>query len=145
MQRLVFISGVWIVLCLPIFADASVMISEVSWMGSVDDANAEWIELYNDGESQNVSGWTLVASDGQPSITLEGSIGGHAYALLERTDDDTVAGVRNGALANLHDGDIILAHVSSDSVATALDDIITTIQRAGYSIVTVSQLDQFKN
>ena len=105
MQRLVFISGVWIVLCLPIFADASVMISEVSWMGSVDDANAEWIELYNDGESQNVSGWTLVASDGQPSITLEGSIGGQAYAVLERTDDDTVAGVTmfmkfTGALSN---------------------------------------------
>ncbi|KKS39397.1 MAG: hypothetical protein UU98_C0001G0002 [Parcubacteria group bacterium GW2011_GWD2_42_14] len=82
------------------------MISEVAWMGSADDANAEWIELYNDGESQDVSGWTLVASDGQPSITLEGTIGSHAYALLERTDDDTVAGVTmfmkfTGALSNV--------------------------------------------
>ena len=105
MQRLVFISGVGIVLCFPILVDASVMISEVAWMGSADDANAEWIELYNDGESQDMTGWTLMASDGQPSITLEGTIGSNAYALLERTDDDTVAGVNmfmkfTGALSN---------------------------------------------
>lgn len=56
--------------------------------------------------------------------------------------NDTVSGVTGGALANLHNGDIILAHVSSDAVAAALDNIITTIQRAGYSIVKVSQLDK---
>lgn len=55
--------------------------------------------------------------------------------------NDTVTGVRNGALFNLHDGGIILAHVSSDSVAAALDGIITTIQQAGYTIVPVSYLD----
>lgn len=74
------------------------------------------------------------------------SLGYHYWPWTASTGDtgpnDSVTGVRNGALANLHDGDIILAHVSSDSVATALDDIITTIQHAGYSIVKVSQLNQ---
>lgn len=55
--------------------------------------------------------------------------------------NNTMTGVRNGALANLHDNGIILAHVSSDATAAALDGIITTIQNAGYTIVPVSWLD----
>ena len=90
---------------MPVFVHASVVISEVAWMGSLEDANEEWIELYNNGESQSVSGWTLTAVDGQPNITLEGSIGSNAYAVLERTDDDTVSGITalkiyTGALSN---------------------------------------------
>ncbi len=73
------------------------------------------------------------------------SLGYRAWSWTASTGDtgpnDTITGVRNGALANLHDGGIILAHVSSDATAAALDDIITTIQAAGYSIVKVSQLD----
>lgn len=90
---------------MPCFADASVLISEVAWMGTSADANAEWIELYNNGESVDVTGWTLSAVDGQPSITLGGSIGANTYALLERSDDTTVTGVTafaiyTGALGN---------------------------------------------
>lgn len=53
-----------------------------------------------------------------------------------------VGAVTAGALANLHDGGIILAHVSSDYTAEALDDIINRIETAGYSIVKISQLEQ---
>lgn len=105
MQARVCISAVCLLLCMPVFTHASVVISEVAWMGSLDDANAEWIELYNTGEAVDVTGWTLTAIDGQPSITLEGTLAGNSYALLERTDDDTVPGVPmfmiyTGALGN---------------------------------------------
>ena len=36
--------------CTPFISFASVHVSEVAWMGSSDNANAEWIELYNDGD-----------------------------------------------------------------------------------------------
>jgi hypothetical protein len=90
---------------MPAVASAEVYVSEVAWMGRADNANAEWIELHNTGEAQNMEGWTLVAKDGQPAITLSGSIGSGAYALLERTSDETVPGVSalviyTGAMGN---------------------------------------------
>ena len=90
----------------PAVAEAAVYVNEIAWMGGADDANAEWIELLNSGASSvDLSGWTLVASDGSPTITLSGSIAGGGLYLLERTDDDSVAGVTadqfyTGALGN---------------------------------------------
>ena len=46
----------------------------------------------------------------------------------------------NGALANMKDGGIILSHVGYSNVASALDEIITRIQAAGYNLVTISEL-----
>jgi len=46
-----------------------------------------------------------------------------------------------GALAGLHDGSVILAHCSNDTTAAALDQIVDTIQNAGYNIVKISELD----
>ncbi len=98
---IMLIIGVWIV---PIVSFAQVRITEVAWMGSIDNANAEWIELFTEADV-DVTGWTLVAEDGQPSVTLDGTIKGGVYALLERTSDDTVPGVTahqvyTGALGN---------------------------------------------
>lgn len=47
----------------------------------------------------------------------------------------------NGALWNLHDGGIILAHCQSDATAAGLDTIIHAIENSGYSIVKISELD----
>jgi hypothetical protein len=90
---------------LPASAHAGVLISEVAWMGSSDDANAEWIELYNDGPAVDLSGWSLAATDGQPAIDLTGTLAANSYALLERTDDSTVPGISafliyTGAMGN---------------------------------------------
>lgn len=46
----------------------------------------------------------------------------------------------NGALANMQDGGIILAHVGSWTTANALDEIITRIKAAGYNLVKISEL-----
>lgn len=73
---------------------ASVVISEIAWMGSPASASDEWIELYNATlEPIDITGWVLQESDGSPEIILEGQIEAGAYFLLERTDDDTVAHV----------------------------------------------------
>lgn len=89
---------------LPAFSEASVIITEVAWMGSVTSPNHEWIELHNtDGAAASVDGWTL--SDGANLlITLSGTIAAGQYAVLERSSDDTVAGsaflIYTGALVN---------------------------------------------
>lgn len=60
-------------------------------MGTTVSANDEWIELYNDGGDELVDGWVL--SDGMNlTVTLTGTIAANSYAVLERTDDTTVAG-----------------------------------------------------
>lgn len=94
-----------LVLFIPSWSYAAVMLSEIAWMGTTIGANEEWIELYNHGsEAVNVDGWTLTDS-GTLSITLSGTIPAQAFALLERTDDTTVPGVSafliyTGALTN---------------------------------------------
>ncbi len=71
-------------------AYAQVVINEIAWMGTVDSATNEWIELWNNGSSSlDVSGWIL-RIEGKKDITLAGAIAGNGYYLLERTDDTTV-------------------------------------------------------
>lgn len=89
----------------PISAHAALMFSEIAWMGSADDANNEWIELYNHGaEDLNVDGW-VIRDSASLEISLQGTVPGRTVVLLERTDDTTVPGVSafliyTGALAN---------------------------------------------
>jgi hypothetical protein len=96
-----------IILCLTVFllffgfklAYAEVVINEIAWMGSSDNANAEWIELKNTGSNNvDLSGWTLIAEDGTPNILLSEKctnliINAGNFLLLERTSDDSVLGV----------------------------------------------------
>lgn len=97
-------------MCIPFTVHASVVISEVAWMGGEGNANAEWIELYNTGPDVDLASWTLSAVDGQPDIALSGVLGAGQYALLERSSDETVPLVSafliyTGALGN--DGELL--------------------------------------
>jgi len=90
-------------LLLPNISLAAVYISEVAWMGSVDSANHEWIELHNNGTSVNVNGWQL--TDGMNlSVDLSGIMPSNSYSVLERTSDASALGsaflVYTGALVN---------------------------------------------
>lgn len=84
----------------------SVVINEIAWMGTTGSTSDEWIELHNPSASAvDLTGWTLVATDGTPSITLSGTVAAHGYFLLERTDDTTVPEVTadqiySGAMGN---------------------------------------------
>lgn len=89
---------------LPRMSSAAVLINEIAWMGGVDSANDEWIELFNDGDSPvDVASWQL-SDNTTLAIELSGVIAAGAYAVLERTDDDSAAGpaflIYSGALGN---------------------------------------------
>ena len=83
-----------------------VLINELAWMGTINSASDEWIELYNNTlEDIDLTNWTLTSIDGTPNILLSGIIATHGYFLLERTDDSTVSSIAAdqiyvGALGN---------------------------------------------
>lgn len=93
-----------LILIFPVVTQAAVTINEVAWMGSVDSANYEWIELLNDSSaSVIVDDWEL--TDGMNLvIPLSGGIAANSYAVLERTSDDSAPGtaflIYTGALVN---------------------------------------------
>jgi len=69
-----------------------VVINEIAWMGTINSANDEWIELYNNSNQDiNLEGWGLYEQGGETLIEpLNGIIKANSYYLLERTDDETV-------------------------------------------------------
>jgi hypothetical protein len=81
------------------------MINEIAWAGTLASAHDEWIELNNPGAQPiRLSGWILT-DGGDINISLSGSISGHGFYLLERTDDTTIADIGadriyTGALRN---------------------------------------------
>jgi phosphatidylserine/phosphatidylglycerophosphate/cardiolipin synthase-like enzyme len=82
------------------------IITELAWMGTTNDANDEWIEIYNPTDQMiQLDGWVLRTADGTPQINLSGTLLPGDTFLLERTDDSTVPGITadqiyTGALSN---------------------------------------------
>lgn len=109
---------------IPLSTHAAVVVNEIAWMGDATSPNHEWIELKNDGDlSVDLSGWTLMATDGSPAITLSGVIPPGGYFLLERTNDESVPQITadhiyTGALSNT--GETL---VLSDSLGTVQDTV----------------------
>jgi uncharacterized repeat protein (TIGR01451 family) len=83
-----------------------VVVSEIAWAGTGADSNDEWIELYNNtNQSITLTGWTLVAADGAPTIALSGTILANSFFVLERTDQTTISDmignqIYSGSLSN---------------------------------------------
>ena len=100
-HRLFFVSLLFL---MPLSVQASVIVNEIAWMGGVESANHEWIELYNSGgEAVVLDGWTL--DDGvNLSISLTGLIPGSGYVVLERSSEEsspaTAFLIYTGALVN---------------------------------------------
>jgi hypothetical protein len=71
-----------------------IVINEVAWAGTATSSSDEWVELYNNTNSDiSLDGWTLYAGDGVPYIPLSGNITAGGYYLIERTDDNTVSDI----------------------------------------------------
>jgi hypothetical protein len=103
-----------------------VIINEIAWGGTAADASDKWIELFNITDQPiNLTGWSLVALDGEPTIILTGAINAGGYFLLER----------------IHDGAI--SDIPADLIFTAtLDDGGETLQlldAAGNQVDTANQ------
>ncbi|MEK7606214.1 MAG: lamin tail domain-containing protein [Patescibacteria group bacterium] len=109
----------------PHLVHANIVINEIAWMGTTVSASDEWIELYNNGvESVDLLGWTLIALDGDPSVTLSGTIAAGTFYILERTDDESAPDVSadliySGTLGNT--GEILTLY---DSTHTVIDTAV---------------------
>lgn len=106
-------------------APQAVVINEIAWMGTTTSFNDEWIELLNTTAAPiDLTGWTLVANDGTPTIALSGAIPAGGTFLLERSNDDTVPGVTadliyTGSLGN--DGEYLILRDNTAVVIDAVD------------------------
>jgi len=105
-------------------APLDVIISEVAWGGTSSSYTAdEWIELYNNTNSPIIlSGWTLAADDGDPNISLTGTIPANGYYLLESSDDSTISNITadqiySGTLSN--SGEVLRLKEGSSTIDTA--------------------------
>jgi hypothetical protein len=159
MKRLAYCILAGGLFALPFAASASVVINEIDWMGTADNANAEWIELYNpDSAGVDLNGWTLKAQDGSPSITLTGTIAAGGYYLLERTSDDTVPDVAmdqsySGSLSN--SGELLALKDASGNEIDSVDgsegwqkgnnDTKETMQRNGDEWITAAGTPKAEN
>jgi hypothetical protein len=102
----------------------SVVINEIAWMGTLASTTDEWIELYNPGSTAiNITGWTLKALDGTPTIVLNGIIPAGGYFILERSDDNTISDV---TADQIYTGDL----ENSNEVLQLIDTSNRTIDTA---------------
>jgi len=82
----------------PTYPAGAVLINEVAWAGTLASANDEWIELWNPGSRPiHLDGWMLT-DDNDIRIDLAGSLPPGGYAILERTDEDTISDLLSRAI-----------------------------------------------
>jgi hypothetical protein len=72
-----------------------ILISEIAWMGTLESAHQEWLELFNPNpEPINLDGWVLKSSDNSLKINLKGIIKPKEFFLLERKNDNTLPQIK---------------------------------------------------
>jgi len=102
-----------------------ILINEIAWMGTIDSANDEWIELFNiSSQAISIEGWILKSIDGTPEIKLKGSISANGFYLLERTDNSSLSTITadkiyTGAIGN--DGEDLLLYDDSGNLIDRAD------------------------
>jgi hypothetical protein len=117
------------ILLLPTLCQAEsqfiIVINEIAWMGTKTSYNDEWLELYNNTDSQiNLSGWQIIAADGDFSIILSGIIPAGGFYLLERSNDDTLPDILadqiySGAMGN--NGESLFLYDNSKNIIDSVD------------------------
>ena len=88
------------------------IINEVAWMGTSNNANDEWIELKNISNTEiNLNGWQILDQSEKTKIIFDSAvkIAASGFYLLERTDDNSVPNVSanfiySGTLNNIDEG-----------------------------------------
>ena len=86
-------------------AYANILFSEIAWMGSVNSSADEWIEIYNNSESQiSIDGYTIESQSKKLLINLSGTIGSKEYFIIERTDDASEPTVKADLISSFGTG-----------------------------------------
>lgn len=108
MAKIAFIFSVLLFFPVFVFAENNppVIINEIAWMGTINSANDEWIELFNNAsDAINLNGWALKSPDEKIKIPLSGQLSASGFYLIERTDDNSAPNaaadiIYTGALPN---------------------------------------------
>ena len=92
----------FILLAVPHVSFARVMFTEIAWMGTAASQFGEWVELFNDGDSEvDLKGAVLYEGGGSTAvITLTKKISPKGYYLIERTtasSPDPLPGINDDA------------------------------------------------
>ncbi len=121
---------------LPSVVQAEIIISEISWMGILSDANKESIEFYNTSNSDiDLSGWILFRKDKNTFVdkdifSLQGVLSRGDYLVVERilsSEKDSISlgkiktKFKGGALANT--GEYLILKNSSGDIIWELDNL----------------------
>ena len=89
----------------PEYSLLDVVINEIAWMGTEAQHQDEWIELYNNTESEiDFSGWLLTTADSGLEIALTGEIFANGFYVIERTNDTTVSDIDADWYGSFGDG-----------------------------------------
>ena len=124
-----------------------VIINEVAWMGTKVSANDEWIELYNNSNTEiDLKNWSLITQDEAPEISLSGTIKAQGFFILERTDDESAPNIQanqiyTGALNNkgerlqlINNKGIVIDEVNcSDGWFAGNNKTKQTMEKAGFN------------
>jgi len=136
MKKLFFKITILVVLFLiPKMVLGNVVINEIAWMGIMGNQYGEWIELYNNGDSEvDLNSWKLYKyKDGNNILifTLTKKISPNSYLVIERTTDSSPDPLPNindesgkfggGNLLNLPGGERLILKNSADSIIEDLD------------------------
>lgn len=91
------------------FPTGSVVMSEISWMGTSSSFTDEWVEIYNNTDSEiDLSGWSIRSeTDSSPDILLSGKIRSQSFFLIERTNDEVIADVKADLVASFGKGGLL--------------------------------------
>jgi len=106
------------------FNAQAVIINEIAWMGTNEQWQDEWIELYNEIDSDVlIDGWTLKSEDDSLFVELKGIIKSKSYFLLERTDDTTVPDIKADQIykGNLNNNGAKLILLNNNDIVEEID------------------------
>ncbi|MBU4023474.1 lamin tail domain-containing protein [Patescibacteria group bacterium] len=109
------------------FNAQAVVINEIAWMGTDEQWQNEWIELYNEIDSDvSLDGWTLKAEDDSLFIKLKGIIKSKSYFLLERTDDTTVPDIKADQIykGSLNNNGVKLILLNHNDIVEEIDCVL---------------------
>ncbi|MBI2038959.1 MAG: lamin tail domain-containing protein [Candidatus Niyogibacteria bacterium] len=156
---LIFVLALAPVFLMVEIANAAVRINEVAWMGTVNSASDEWVELYSDS-AEDLDGWILSTADGGMNVALSGTIAAGGYFLIERTDDSTVPDVPADLVAAFgsglsNAGEILILKNASGAEVARVDasggwpagnnSTKETMQRAGSAWLTAPATPKAQN
>lgn len=89
-------------------ADGRIYFNEIAWMGGLNSASDEWVEIKNNsGAEINLQGWQIKNQSEKIKIVFESElkISSQGFLVFERTDDNSISNVTadkiySGALSN---------------------------------------------